>query len=88
MSLVRYAGGIIECTKQELTELHRRTRKVLTMNGAGLHPRDCVARLYVPRKHDGRGLILTSRGNFFSLKVKSVYVNFTRKTDVGFSSKS
>ena len=25
------------------------------MNG-GLHPRDCVARLYVPRKHDGRGL--------------------------------
>ena len=26
------------------------------MNG-GLHPRDCVARLYVPRKHGGRGLI-------------------------------
>ena len=26
------------------------------MNG-GLRPRDCVARLYVPRKHGGRGLI-------------------------------
>ena len=56
VSLIRYAGGIIEWTKQELKELDRRTRKLLTMNG-GLHPRDCVARLYVPRKHGGRGLI-------------------------------
>ena len=55
VSLIRYAGGIIEWTKQELKELDRRTRKLLIMNG-GLHPRDCVARLYVPRKHDGRGL--------------------------------
>ena len=43
-------------TKQELNELDRKTRKLLTMNG-GLHPRHCVARLYVPRKHSGRGLI-------------------------------
>ena len=44
VSLIRYAGGgIIEWTKQELKELDRRTRKVLTMNG-GLHRRDCVAR--------------------------------------------
>ena len=55
VSLIRYAGGIIEWTKQELKELDRRTRKLLTMNG-GLHPRDCVAGLYVPRKHSGRGL--------------------------------
>ena len=26
------------------------------MNG-GLHPRDCVARFYVPRKYGGRGLV-------------------------------
>ena len=37
-------------TKQELNELERKTRKLLTMNGG------CVARLYVPRKHGGRGL--------------------------------
>ena len=55
VSLVRYAGGIIEWTKQELRDLDRRTRKLLTMNG-GFHPRDCVARLYVPRKDGGRGL--------------------------------
>ena len=47
VSLIRYAGGIIEWTKQELKELDRRTRKLLTMNGG------CVARLYVPRKHGG-----------------------------------
>ena len=37
-------------------DLDRRTRKLLTMNG-GFHPRDCVKRLYVPRKEGGRGLI-------------------------------
>jgi len=36
--------------------IERRTRKLLTMNG-GFHPRDCVARLYVPIKDGGRGLI-------------------------------
>ena len=56
VSLVRYAGGILEWRKQELRDLDRRTRKLLTMNG-GFHPRDCVARLYVPRKDGGRGLI-------------------------------
>jgi len=56
VSLVRYAGGILEWRKQELRDLDRRTRKLLTMNG-GFHPRDCVARLYVPRKDRGRGLI-------------------------------
>ena len=39
-----------------LRDLDRRTRKLLTMNG-GFHARDCVARLYVPRKHGERGLI-------------------------------
>ena len=56
VSLVRYAGGMLEWRKQELRDLDRRTRKLLTMNG-GFHPRDCVARLYVPRKDGGRGLI-------------------------------
>lgn len=36
--------------------MDRRTRKLLTVNG-GFHPRDCVKRLYVPRKEGGRGLI-------------------------------
>ena len=56
VSLVRYAGGIINWTKKELRDLDTRTRKTLTMNTA-LNPMDCVARLYVPRAEGGRGLI-------------------------------
>ena len=54
--VIRYAGGIPEWRKQELRDLDRRTRKLLTMNG-GFHPRDCVARLYVRKKDGGTGLI-------------------------------
>ena len=56
VSLVRYLGGIVDWKKQELQDLDRRTRKLLTMN-EGFRPRDCVKRLYVPRKEGGRGLI-------------------------------
>ena len=56
VSLVRYAGVITHWKKQELHDLDRRTRKLLTMNG-GFHPRDCVKQSYVPRKEGGSGLI-------------------------------
>ena len=56
VSLVRYAGSIINWTKKELRDLDTRTRKTLTMNRA-LNPRYCVTRLYVPRPEGGRGLI-------------------------------
>ena len=36
--------------------MDRRTRKILAMNGC-LHTRSNVARLYLPRKEGGRGLI-------------------------------
>ena len=42
--------------EQELRDLGRRTRKLLTMNRR-FHPQDCVAWLYLPRKDRGRGLI-------------------------------
>ena len=39
-----------------LTSMDRRIRKILAMNGC-LHTRSNVARLYLPRKGGGRGLI-------------------------------
>ena len=56
VSLLRYSGGIVNCTKSELAELDRKTRKLLTIHGA-LHPRSNVGRLYLPRREGGRGLI-------------------------------
>jgi len=48
--------GVVYWTKSELAELDRKTRKLLTINGA-LHPRSRVSRLYLPRREEGRGLI-------------------------------
>ena len=42
--------------KEELANMDRKTRKIMTMNGC-LHKRSNVARLYLPRKESGRGLI-------------------------------
>ena len=40
----------------ELKKMDRTTRKTLKMYGA-LHPKSDIDRLYVKRKHGGRGLI-------------------------------
>ena len=53
---VRYSAGVVDWTMAEMTSMDRRTRKILAMNGC-LHTRSNVARLYLPRKEWGRGLI-------------------------------
>ena len=54
-SLVRYSGLFLKWTRDELKQMDRRTRKLMTMHKA-LHPRDDVDRLYVSRIEGGRGL--------------------------------
>ena len=56
VSVLRYSAGIVDWTVEELVSMHRRTRKILAMNGC-MHTRSNVARLYLPRKEGGRGLI-------------------------------
>ena len=56
MSLIRYGAGTIKWNKEELQEIVRKSKKIVTMNKE-LHPRSDVARTYVPRKKGGRGLI-------------------------------
>ena len=56
VSLMRYGAGIIDWTMNELQEIDRRTRKLMTMNKA-LNPNSDKDRLYVKRKDGGRGLI-------------------------------
>ena len=52
----RYGAGTVKWNKEELQEIDRESRKIITMNKE-LHPRRDVARIYVPRKKGGRGLI-------------------------------
>ena len=56
VSVVRYTAGVLEWTKMELEELDRKTRKILSMNGAFLMGSD-IDRLYMKRDVGGRGLI-------------------------------
>ena len=56
VALLRYGAGIINWKIDELKKMNRTTRKTLTMYGA-LHPKSDIDRLYLKRKHGGRGLI-------------------------------
>ena len=56
VSVLCYSAGILDWTVEELVTMDRRTRKVLAMNGY-MHTRCNVARLYLPRKEEGGGLI-------------------------------
>ena len=55
VSLLRYSAASIHWNCTELTQLDRRTRKLMTMHNA-LHPKSNVDRLYIPKKEGGRGL--------------------------------
>ena len=55
VAVLRYSGGILDWTKEELEGMDRKTRKLMTINRA-LHPRANVARLYLPRNEGGRGM--------------------------------
>ena len=52
---VRYTGSFLKWTREELKQMDKITRKLMTMHKA-LHARDDVDRLYVSRKEAGRGL--------------------------------
>ena len=56
ISLLRYGAGLLKWTREELEWMDRKTRKLMTMYKT-LHPKSDVARLYVPRRKGGRGLI-------------------------------
>ena len=46
---VVYRAGTIKCNKEETQEIHRKFRKIVTMNKE-LHTRRDVARIYVYQK--------------------------------------
>ena len=47
---------VVEWRSDELKELDRKTRKMMTVHGA-LHPKSDVNLVYLPRQKRGRGLI-------------------------------
>ena len=56
VSAFRYSAGILDWTKEELEEVDRKTRKLLTIYRMH-HPRADLDRLYISRALGGRGLM-------------------------------
>ena len=54
--VIRYCAGIIDWKNSELSNMDRRTRKVLNMYQA-LHPKLNVDRRYLPHSEGGKGLL-------------------------------
>ena len=55
VTLVRYSRPFLKWTRDEVRQMDKRTRKLMTIHKS-LHPRDDVDRLYVPRKEGRTGL--------------------------------
>ena len=56
VSVVRYSAPFLDWRKEEIQELDRRIRKLMTMHKA-LHPKSNVDRLYISRNEGDRGLL-------------------------------
>ena len=56
VSVLRYGEGILKWTVDELKNVDRKSRKIMTMHGA-FHPKSDTDRLYLTREKGGRGLI-------------------------------
>ena len=56
VAILRYSAGVVEWRSDELKELERKTRKMMTMHEV-LHPKSDVDRVYLPKQKGGRGLI-------------------------------
>jgi hypothetical protein len=54
--VLRYSFGIINWRLEEITQIGRKTRKMLTMYKTH-HPKAVIDRLYEKRKEGGRGLV-------------------------------
>ncbi|KAL1446402.1 hypothetical protein WDU94_005646 [Cyamophila willieti] len=73
MPVVEYGFGIIEWTKEEIRQMDRKTRKLLTMNKS-LHPKADVDRIYLPRKEGGRGLRMIEQAHDIAILGLAEYI--------------
>jgi len=78
VAVLRYSFGIVNWHQKELQKLDRKTRKLLTIHGQH-QPQADVDRLYVPRKHGGRGLMLLEAAHAVEITKLVEYID--RKED-------
>jgi len=78
--VVRYSFGIINWRIEEIKQIDRKTRKMLTMYKMH-HPKPDIDRLYVKRKEGGRGLVQVEAAYKAEIINIAEYLNTKHKED-------
>ena len=78
--VLRYSSGIINWKIEEIKQIDRKTRKMLTMYKMH-HPRADTDRLYVKRKEGGRGLVKVEAAYKAEIINIAEYLNMKYKED-------
>jgi hypothetical protein len=76
----RYSFGIIDWRTEEIKQIDRKTRKMLTMYKMH-HPKADIDRLYVKRKEEGRGLVQAEAAYKAEIINIAKYLNTKYKED-------
>ena len=71
VALLRYGGGVIRWTKDELQKMDKKTRKEMTMNKE-LYPRSDTARIYIYQGREEAGDSLAVK--LVSVEKKTIWV--------------
>jgi hypothetical protein len=78
--ILRYSFGIINWRLEEIKQIDRKTRKMLTMCKVH-HPKADIDRLYVKRKEGGRGLVQVETAYKAEILNIAEYLNTNYKED-------
>jgi hypothetical protein len=78
--VLRYSFGIINCRIEEIKQIDRKTRKMLTMYKM-YHPKADTDRLYVKRKEGGRGQVQVEAAYKAEIINIAEYLNTKDKED-------
>ena len=78
--VLRYSFGIINWRTEEIKNIERKTRKMLTMYKMH-HPKADIDRLYVKRKEGGRGLVQIEAAYKAEIINIAEYLNTNYKQD-------
>jgi hypothetical protein len=80
--VLRYSFGIINWRIEEIKQIDRKTRKMLTLYKLH-HPKADTDRLYVKRKEGGRGLVQVEAADKAEIINIALYLNkSTKKTSL------
>jgi len=78
--VLRYSFDIINCRIEEIKQIDRKTRKMLTIHKMH-HPKADIDRLYVKRKEGGSGLVQVEAAYKAEIINIAEYLNMKYKED-------